>query len=121
MRGRLYIGDTTALFHGDQRQLWQEHALANDLNDLHSLIVADFTGDGLPDICVIEMDFTENPQIILFVNRSYGRFETHVVDEGIGSYDARLIYINGKPAIVGKPFTGKHSGEVHLWMPKWEI
>ncbi|MEM2169970.1 MAG: VCBS repeat-containing protein, partial [Candidatus Bathyarchaeia archaeon] len=34
----------------DPRQLWQEHVLANDLVDPHSLVVADFTGDGLPDI-----------------------------------------------------------------------
>ena len=106
---------------GDPRQLWREHVLANDLVDPHSLIVADFTGNGLPDICVIEMDFTENPQVILFVNRESGRFETHVVDEGVGSHDAKLIRINGKPAIVGKPFTGKHLGEVHLWVPKWGI
>jgi hypothetical protein len=105
----------------DPRQLWREHVLANDLVDPHSLIVADFTGDGLPDICVIEMDFTDNPQVILFVNRGCGRFETHVVDEGVGSHDARLININGKSAIVGKPFIGKHLGEVHLWMPKWKI
>lgn len=105
----------------DPRQLWQEHVLANDLVDPHSLIVADLTGDGLPDICVIEMDFTENPQVILFVNRGNGRFETHVVDEGVGSHDARLIHVDGKPAIVGKPFIGKWLGEVHLWMPKERI
>ncbi|MEM1996840.1 MAG: VCBS repeat-containing protein [Candidatus Bathyarchaeia archaeon] len=105
----------------DPRQLWQEHVLTNDLVDPHSLIVADFTGDGLPDICVIEMDFTENPQVILFVNRGNGEFETHVVDEGVGSHDARLIRVDGKPAIVGKPFIGKWLGEVHLWMPKWRI
>jgi hypothetical protein len=105
----------------DPRQLWREHVLANDLVDPHSLIVADFTGDSLPDICVIEMDFTDNPQVILFVNRGCGRFETHVVDEGVGSHDARLININGKPAVVGKPFIGKHLGEVHLWVPKWKI
>ncbi len=101
---------------GDPCQLWREHVLASDLVDPHSLIVADFTGDGLPDICVIEMDFTDYPQMILFVNRGGGRFETHVVDEGAGSHDARLIHINDTLAIVGKPFTGKHLGEVHLWM-----
>jgi len=106
---------------GDPRQLWREHVLADDLVDPHSLIVTDFTGDGLPDICVIEMDFTENPQVILFVNKGNGRFETHVVDEGVGSHDAKLIHINGKLAIVGKPFTGKHLGKVHLWIPKWKI
>ncbi|MEM3479110.1 MAG: VCBS repeat-containing protein [Candidatus Bathyarchaeia archaeon] len=105
----------------DPRQLWQEHVLANDLVDPHSLVVADFTGDGLPDICVIEMDFTENPQVILFVNRGDGEFEAHVVDEGVGSHDARLIHVDGRPAIVGKPFIGRWLGEVHLWMPKWRI
>jgi hypothetical protein len=106
---------------GEPQKLWREHVLADDLVDPHSLIVADFTGDGLPDICVIEMDFTENPQVILFVNRGGGRFEGHVVDEGVGSHDARLIHLNGKPAIVGKPFIGKHLGEVHLWVPKWKV
>lgn len=100
----------------DPRQIWREHVLASDLVDPHSLIVADFTGDGLLDICVIEMDFTDRPQVILFVNRGSGKFETHVVDEGVGSHDAKLIRIGDKPAIVGKPFTGKRLGEVHLWM-----
>ena len=105
----------------DPRRLWREHVLANDLVDPHSLIVTDFTGNGLLDICVIEMNFTDNPQVILFVNLGRGKFETHVVDEGVGSHDAKLIHINGKPAIVGKPFTGKHLGEVHLWVPKWKM
>jgi hypothetical protein len=98
--------------------LWREHVLASDLVDPHSLIVADFTGDGLPDICVIEMDFTDRPQVILFVNKGNGKFETHVVDSGVGSHDAKLIRIGNKPAVVGKPFTGKHLGEVHLWVIK---
>jgi len=102
----------------DPRQLWREHVLASDLVDPHSLIVADFTGDGLPDICVIEMNFTDHPQVILFVNRGGGKFETHVVDEGVGSHDAKLIHIDGKPAVVGKPFTGRYLGEVHLWLLK---
>jgi hypothetical protein len=102
----------------DPRQLWREHVLASDLVDPHSLIVADFTGDGLPDICVIEMDFTDRPQVILFVNKGNGKFETHVVDSGVGSHDAKLIRIGNKPAVVGKPFTGKHLGEVHLWVIK---
>ncbi len=102
----------------DPRELWQEHVLASDLVDPHSLIVADFTGDGLLDICVIEMDFTDRPQAILFVNKGRGKFETHVVDEGVGSHDAKLIRINGKPAVVGKPFVGKFLGEVHLWVMK---
>lgn len=104
----------------DPHELWQEHILANDLFDPHSLIIADFTSNGLPDICVIEMNFIENPQVILFINRGNGKFETHVVDEGVGSHDAKLIHINGRPAIVGKSFTGKYLGEVHIWIPKWE-
>lgn len=102
----------------DPRQLWQEHVLANDLVDPHSLVIADFTGDGLLDICVIEMDFTPRPQVILFLNRGNGRFETHVVDEGVGSHDAKLIRIGKRVGIVGKPFIGNYLGEVHLWLPK---
>ncbi|MFA4044853.1 MAG: hypothetical protein HZRFUVUK_001654, partial [Candidatus Fervidibacterota bacterium] len=41
-----------------------------------------------------------------------------VVDSGVGSHDAKLIRIGNKPAVVGKPFTGKHLGEVHLWVMK---
>ncbi len=102
----------------DPRRLWQEHVLANDLVDPHSLVIADFTGDGLLDICVIEMDFTSRPQVILFVNRGNGRFETHVVDEGVGSHDAKLIRISERVGIVGKPFIGNSLGEVHLWLPR---
>ncbi|MDW8026474.1 MAG: VCBS repeat-containing protein [Armatimonadota bacterium] len=104
----------------DPRQLWREHVLADDLVDPHSLIVSDFTCNGLLDICVIEMDFTDRPQVILFVNRGGGKFETHVVDEGVGSHDAKLIRINGKPAIIGKPFIGEHLGKVHLWV-MWQL
>lgn len=105
-------------WEADPRQPWREHVLACDLVDPHSLIVADFTGDGLPDICVIEMNFTDRPQVILFVNRGGGKFETHVADEGVGSHDAKLIHIGGRPAVVGKPFTGKYLGQVHLWTLK---
>ncbi|MCM8832551.1 MAG: VCBS repeat-containing protein [Candidatus Omnitrophica bacterium] len=102
----------------DQKNLWEEHILASDLVDPHSLIITDFTGNGYPDICVIEMDFKEEPEVILFVNKGNCKFEIHVVDKGVGSHDAKLIKINTKPAIVGKPFTGKYLGEVHLWFLK---
>jgi hypothetical protein len=102
----------------DPKDLWEENILADDLFDPHSLIVADFTGNGYPDICVIEMDFIENPQVILFVNKGNCKFEIHVVDEGCGSHDAKLVKINNKFGIAGKPFTGKYLGEVHLWILK---
>ncbi|MFN4227173.1 MAG: FG-GAP repeat domain-containing protein [Candidatus Ratteibacteria bacterium] len=102
----------------DPKNLWEEYVLVSDLVDPHSLIIADFTGNGYPDICVIEMDFTENPEVILFVNKGNCKFEAHVVDKGVGSHDAKLIKINEKPAIVGKPFTGKYLGQVHLWFLK---
>jgi len=117
LHGRKGRGRVAWFEPGDDPRLpWREHVLADDLVDPHTLIVADLTGDGLPDILVGEMSFADRPQIILFVNEGEGRFTAHVLDEGIGTHEGKLIRVGGRLGLVGKPFTGKHKGEVHLWI-----
>lgn len=94
------------------------HLLADDLYNPHSLELADFNGNGLPDIMVAEMNRDENPnpKVIVFYNKGNGEFERVTVAEGIGSHDNRVGIIGDTryPSIVIKPFKPGRSVEILL-------
>ena len=96
-----------ALFRpgADPEDLWEAQVLHDRLVDAHSLQVADFDGDGRPDIYVGEMgltDWTHSHQRI-FLSRG-DRMEEHIIDTGVGTHEAQVIELDGRVGIVSKPY-----------------
>lgn len=102
--GEKHPGRLTVFFAPD----WKPMTLRNDLFHAHSLEVADFDGDGRPDIFVAEMGLGKNPNPRMFIYRNAGdgTFEEVLVQEGIPTHEAKVADMtgNGLPDIVGKPF-----------------
>jgi len=119
--------------NGDSKGLWHKTILHDKLLDPHSLIVADFDGDGMPDIFVGELGdprgderqipfkkLMRKPKAMLrrylrvrpiphapkqrfFWNRS-GTFVEQVIDTGVGTHESKLYAHDDSLAIVGKPY-----------------
>lgn len=89
--------------------------LRDDLNHPHTLELADFDGSGSLDILVGEMGLTtEEPEIILYRNDGAGNFEPQMISRGIPIHQGKVgdLTGNGKPDIIGKPYTNQH---VDVW------
>lgn len=91
---------------------WEPNLLADELFCPHSLQIADFSGDGHPDIFVGEMGLGENdsPTHLLFLNQGDGTFDRHVIAQGIPTHEAKAVDLtgNGQPDIVGKSYGPDH-------------
>ena len=87
---------------------WDLHVLRNDLYCPHSLQLADFDGNGHPDIYVAEMGLGENedPLHLVFRNRGDGTFSEHVIDTDVETHEAKAVDLtgNGRVDIVGKNY-----------------
>ena len=96
---------------------WEGTILEDDLYCPHSLQVADFTGNGLPDIYVGEMGLgtNEKPKHIVFANHGEGAFEKHVIANGVPTHEAKAVDLtgDGRPDIVGKSYGPDH--HVDVW------
>ena len=106
--GRTY--GRLALFRpgADPEDLWEAEVLHDRLLDPHSLQVADFDGDGRPDIYVGEMGGTDwihprPPAQLIFLSRG-DRMEEHIIDSGVGTHEAQVIELDGRVGIVSKPY-----------------
>lgn len=120
------------LFHqgADPAGPWHGRTLHEELQDPHSLFVADFDGDGRPDLFVGELgapsgEHRRPPRQRIYLNRA-GELEEHVIDEGVGTHEAKPIRVGGKLGIVGKPYRSikgdlprtRDDDTVHLWLPQ---
>ena len=88
---------------------WEPQLLREDLFHPHSLEVADFDGNGRPDIFVAEMGLGRNPhppRMFVYRNRGGGRFQEVLIAEGIPTHEAKVgdLTGDGRPDIVGKPY-----------------
>jgi hypothetical protein len=97
---------------------WVVHALRDDLFHPHSVAVADFNGNGLPDIFVAEMGLGQNPdpEMIIYVNQGGGRFREWVFQRGVPTHEAKIgdLTGNGRPDIVGKPYQPER--HIDVWL-----
>lgn len=103
-----------AVCHGPE---WTPRVLLNTLFHPHTLEIADFNGDGLPDILTAEMGLGLNPspRMFLLLNQGGGKFVPYVFQEGVPVHEAKVgdLTGNGLPDIIGKPYTPER--HVDVW------
>lgn len=81
-------------------------------NGAGSAIVADFNGDGKPDIFLAahnESPFLAMPSTAWLSNPS-GGFTKVTLPDLVMAHDAELVYVNGKPTVITGSFTNNDSG-----------
>jgi hypothetical protein len=87
---------------------WKVHILRDDLFHPHSLEIADFNGNGHPDILAAEMGLGQNrdPKMLIFLNQGKANFTEVLVAQGIPTHEAKVgdLTGDGRPDIVGKPY-----------------
>ena len=104
------LGRLAVLRPGDEPEApWVADVIHEELIDAHSLQVADFDGDGRPDIFVGEMGPPDwatprAPVQRIFSARDGGGFDEHVIDVGIGTHEAQAIEVDGRWGVVSKPY-----------------
>ena len=115
----------------DPEGMWNATVLHDHLLDPHSLLVADFVGNGWPDVFVGELgspngDHLHPPALRVFLNRG-GTFREQIIDLGVGgTHEAKLIVLDLRLGIVGKPYRnlgteaprGPDVDCVNLWLPE---
>ena len=97
---------------------WQPHLPRDDLLHPHSLEIADFNGDGRPDIFVAEMGLGKNPdpKMFIYLNQGNSQFQECIIHRGTPVHEARAgdLTGNGLPDIVGKPYSPER--HVDVWI-----
>jgi hypothetical protein len=96
---------------------WEPRVIRDDLHCPHSLQVADFGGDGHPDVFVAESDYggNDSPRQFVYENRGDGTFEEHLIGEGVGTHEAKAADLtgDGRLDVVGKSDTA--DAHVDVW------
>jgi len=106
----------------DIREPWQEHLLADDLLDAHTLRLANLCGSGRLDILTGEVGVARlyderPPRLLIYENDGRGGFDPHVIDEGSGIHEGALADLrgSGRLDIVGRPLHGPERWKLHVW------
>lgn len=96
---------------------WESHVLEEDLFCPHSVGIADFDGDGHPDVFVGEMSLGEHddPKLSVFLNDGAGNFTEQIIATGVPTHEAKVADVNGdgRPDLVGKSYGPAH--HVDVW------
>jgi len=91
--------------------------LKADLFCPHSLRIADFSGNGWPDIYVAEMGLgkNENPRHPPLLNLGEASFEERTVATGVETHESKAVDLTGndRPDVVGKSYGPNH--HVDVW------
>jgi hypothetical protein len=88
---------------------WTPHILREDLHCPHTVQIADFEGDGRPDVYVAEMGTGRDgadAEHLLFRNRGEGEFEETVVTRGTPTHEAKALDVDGdgRVDVIGKSY-----------------
>lgn len=121
-------GKAAILRTADKGQTWQKQPLPQSFpyGSMHSLAVADFTGDGRPDIFVNEQEDLlpqgrQNPRWVLWENLGGGQFaERIILDQKLGGHEAVAGDVDADGDIdicskewIAKPWNANH-GRMHI-------
>lgn len=80
---------------------WREHVIESTVEAVvHFVGVADFTGDGRPDVATAMMQQGTNPKIKLYANRG-GAFGAPEIIAATSSHSMKILEVNGRKALVG--------------------
>jgi hypothetical protein len=106
----------------DIRQPWLENLVDEHLMDAHSLQLGDLCGNGRLDMVVGEIGIanrldTNPPRLFLYQNLGGGRFQRHLIEQGIGTHHARLADFRGRGVldIASRPLHGPDKGKIFVW------
>jgi hypothetical protein len=104
---RPYNGDVPGRLGVFDPRDWSGTVLRDDLSNPHTVQVADFDGDGRPDICVAEMGLggNDDAEIVVFSPHSTGFTETRIA-RGVPTHEAKAVDLtgDGRPDLVGKSY-----------------
>lgn len=107
----LVIGDGRGplMMYEWQKDRWSGKAILDEVQDGHSLDVADFDGDGNPDVFIAEMQLGKNPDPRTWILLGDGRggFVATELLRGFGLHESRMADLDGdgRLDILAKPYT----------------
>jgi hypothetical protein len=114
----------------DVTALWNVEVMHDALLDPHSLVAADFNGNGSLDLFVGELGDPNGkddhpPAQRVYLNKG-GQFEEIIIDQGLGTHESKAITLDGLTAIVCKSYRNVRDhiprtadiDSIHLWIPE---
>jgi len=85
---------------------WEEVVIDTLVNYVHGVVVADFTGDGRPDIAAAEMQQSEDRRVFFYENRG-----------GSTRWERTTLYTKGSHILRGGDFDG--DGDIDFFGANW--